>query len=84
MEDFESKYQIDQHIKYYNVFYRLETFGEDRDTALSLAELNNHLVWTAVKKEDTLLLLPGYHVGNQLYHLITTKEWKDRNEFFFI
>jgi len=70
LDAWEEKYQpIQNHIAGTDKF---ETFGEELDYVLSIADTEPKRVWTLVEGDDSnLYITSGYHLVNRLNYFIT-------------
>lgn len=52
-----------------------ETYGDDYDTVLTVAEKEPRRVWTWVDGEDGTYIVNGFRLVNRIGYFITEKEW---------
>lgn len=57
---------------------RFETFGCDLKTVLAQDE---KFVWTCIDGDDGMYFVPGVHLVNRIYYLITNEPWQDFEEY---
>lgn len=72
LDAWEEKYQpIQNHIDA-NAGAKFETYGEELDYVLSIADTEPKRVWTLVEGDDSnLYITSGYHLVNRLNYFIT-------------
>jgi len=66
-------------------FGRFETYGEDIEFVLSIANGDKpSRVWTAMDGDGGFYLVNGYHLVNRCYYIITNEELLDDIEEYVI
>jgi hypothetical protein len=65
---------------------KFETYGEELDYVLSIANTEPARVWTLVDGEDGLYIVSGYHLVNRLNYFITKNpcEWEYEESPYYI
>ena len=58
---------------------RFETYGEDLDYVLNIANTTPKKVWTLEDIDGQLIICAGYHLVNRINYFVTEIEWEDEN-----
>lgn len=78
LDAWEAKYQPIQNHLDPHAGDKFETYGEELDYVLSIANSEPARVWTLVDGDDGLYITSGYHLVNRLAYFITKNlcEWE--------
>jgi hypothetical protein len=81
LEAWERKYQPMQNHIDASAYDKFETYGEELDYVLSIANTEPARVWTLVEGDDSnLYITSGYHLVNRLNYFITEKPCENEYE----
>lgn len=84
-DEFEAKYgePVNQGKTVCGNPHLLETFGEELEKAIRIAQTHPKRIWTIVDGDDGVSrLIPGLHLVNRINFLQTKKDWEDESESY--
>lgn len=62
----------------------LETYGEDIETVLGVAEFDPKKVWTMIDGDKGIYMIAGYHLVNRINYFISMVDWEDEFEEYCV